>query len=226
MKVLMFGTVYCDTVEKQHLAGQWGKLHGELNQDCDLLLVDSKSPLLVSGVPVLQLGDNIGHLARHGRDGWGRAFCAGLQYAADHDYDYAVHVEGDSLLRLSVMKFCQSMEEHALPALVCGVNGTKFKEFAWVETGVMFLSVPYTVESQFVERYNWLDGDAKRYPHTPEAVVYELMGQDGALNIAPIRTMRDDKKVLTTDNVREYDWISHAAPEVYDAFIASVMVAA
>jgi hypothetical protein len=226
MRILMFGTVYCDTEEKLNLARQWMRLHSALNLKCDLVLVDSDSPVRVRGdlfAQILQLGDNIGHLARRGQDGWGRAFCAGLQYAIDRDYDYVVHVEGDSLLRLPVVPICEDMREYGLLARVCGVNGTKFREFAWVETGVMFLSVPYVRDSKFIERYDWPDGESKRYPRTPEAVVYYMLVQDGVLNVAPIRTMRDDKKVLATDNVMNYDWISHATPEVYDAFVARSM---
>lgn len=226
MKVLIFGTVYCDTEEKRHLAGQWGQLHGALNPGCDLLLVDSASPVPVRGIPLLQLGDNIGHLGRKGRDGWGRAFCAGLQYAIDHGYDFVVHIEGDSLFRQPVAKFCEFMREQEIPAFVCGVNGTKFKEFAWVETGIMFFSVPYIRESNFIERYNWPDGESKKYPNTPEAVIYRMLNADDALNTAPINVMRDDKNILTVENVEEYDWISHAAPNIYSTFVTSAKATA
>jgi hypothetical protein len=37
--------------------------------------------------------------------------------------------------------------------------------------------------------------------------------------LSPIKTMRDDKKILTPENVTKYDWISHTTPEVYDAFM-------
>lgn len=229
MRILMFGTVYCDTEEKLRLARQWMQLHGRLNPGCDLVLVDSASPLRVRGdlhARVMQLGDNIGHLTKCDRDGWGRAFCAGLQYAVDKDYDYAVHVEGDSLLRLPVTPFCEFMREQELRSFVCGVNGTKFREFAWVETGVMLLSVPYVRDSNFIERYDWPDGKSKKYPHTPEAVIYEMLTRDDALSVAPIRVMRDDRHVLTVDNVGEYDWISHTTPEIYSTFVTSGMVPA
>lgn len=227
MKILIFGTVYCDTEEKRELAGQWNTLHKAINPECDLLLVDSCSPLLPPGpVHILQLGDNIGHLARRGQDGWGRAFCAGLQYAMDHDYDYAAHVEGDSLLRLPVARLCEFMSEQDLRAFVCGVNGTRFREFAWVETGVMLLSVPYVRDSRFIERYDWRDGRSKRHPNTPEAVIYEILRQDEALSNAPIKVMRDDLNTLTVDNVGEYDWISHTTPAIYSTFITSSMVPA
>lgn len=224
MRILVFGTVYCDTDERLSLARRWSTLHRRLNPACDLLLVDSNSPMMIDGAPVLQLGDNIGHLSRNGRDGWGRAFCVGLQYAIDNGYDYVIHVEGDSLLRCPVTPFCEYMQQMSLPALACLVSGTRSREFDWVETGVMFFSVKYLNDSRFVDRYDWPDGASKKYPRTPEAVIHEMLDQDGALNIAPIEVTRDDKHVLTRENVRKYDWITHTSPDVYDAFIASSMV--
>jgi hypothetical protein len=226
VKVLIFGTVYCDTEEKRSLAGQWGALHRALNPGCDLLLVDSKSPLAIHGVPTLQLGDNIGHLARAGQDGWGRAFCAGLRYAIVNEYDYVVHVEGDSLFRLSAHTFCGFMRDQDLPTFVCGINGTRYEEFAWVETGIMFFETHYLRSHHFIERYNWTDGKAKRYPNTPEAVIWKMLSEDNALNMVPIRVMRDDKGILTPDNLGEYDWISHTTPDIYNRFVISAMVAA
>lgn len=224
--ILIFGTVYCDIEAKRTLAKQWGTLHKAMNPYCDLLLVDSNSPLAIPDVPLLQLGNNIGHLGRKGKDGWGRAFCAGLQYAIDHGYDYAVHIEGDSLFKRPVVDFCEFIKENDLDAFVCGVNGTRYKEFAWVETGIMFFSTDYILNSRFVERYNWQDGKSKQYPHTPEAVIYELLDADNALNMVPITVMRDDKNVLTKDNVRKFDWITHAKPEIYETFVTSTMVPA
>jgi hypothetical protein len=86
-------------------------------------------------------------------------------------------------LRLPVTPLCVQMQELNLKALACSVNGTKFKEFAWVETGVMFFSVPYLRDSNFVERYNWQDGVSKAYPNTPEAVICKMLADDYALNL-------------------------------------------
>lgn len=231
MRVLIFGTVYCDTKEKQELATHWWRLHNEVNPGCDLMMVDSASPLSVTdGVPfnttTMQLGDNIGHLARKGQDGWGRAFCAGLHYAVTHGYDYVAHIEGDSLFRKPVVKFCEFMEEQTLGAFVCGVNGTRYQEFSWVETGIMFFSVPYIKDSQFVSRYNWPDGKSKQYPNTPEAVIWNMLREDRQLNTVPIRVMRDDKNQLTLDNIRKFDWISHTSPNLFRKFATSLMVPA
>lgn len=227
MRVLIFGTVYADTKEKQDLAAQWASLHRAVNPACDLMLVDSASPYSVGHlVPTLQLGNNIGHLGRSGADGWGRAFCEGLKYASENYYDYVVHVEGDSLLRVPVVKFCEFMSDNDLQTFVCAVNGTKFKEFGWVETGMMFMSVLYVQQSNFIERYNWQDGASKKYPHTPEAVVYEILEKDEVLAVAPLRLMRDDRHVLTKENLGEYDWITHTTPEIFSTFVSSSMVTA
>ncbi len=228
MRVLIFGTVYCDTEEKRGLAMQWCELHRSLNPTCDLMLVDSASPCSIEDyeVHVLQLGDNIGHLGRSGADGWGRAFCEGLKYAVENYYDFVVHIEGDSLLRQPVLPFCKCMKDNELESFVCGVNGTKFKEFRWVETGMMFMSVPYVQESNFIERYNWQDGASKKYPHTPEAVVYEMLEQDDALSVVPLNVMRDDQHLMTKDNIGEYDWITHTTTEIFSTFVTSSTVPA
>src|SRR5207249_3885983 len=117
-------TTYVDCVDRSNLTGHWLKLHQQLNPDCDVLLVDSQSPLSIAE----QFGpfethvmgrkakkalhcfpDNIGHLSRRGRDGWGRAFCYGLEAAVAAQYDYVVHIEGDSLLRLPVRPLIEDM---------------------------------------------------------------------------------------------------------------------
>lgn len=218
MRVLIFGTCYADTPEKLALLRQWDEVNGLLNKHCHILLVDSNS---LGGehsfnATVLQFWDNIGHLARGGQDGWGRAFCAGLQYAIEHDYDYVVHIEGDSLCKLDVMHVCQQMHKHRETALSVPVIGTLRKEKDWVETGLMFFDVEFIKQRGLIEAYNWRDGAAKNYPNTPEFVISELLGSD--LRLISWKTIRDDRNQLTVDNVKEYDWITHTTPEVYDAF--------
>lgn len=219
MRVLIFGTVYADTIEKQVLARQWTDLNNELNPKCEYMLVDSASPLLVfqSGRNfVLHLGDNIGHLARGGQDGWGRAFCTGLQWAIDGGYDYAVHVEGDSLCSLDVGSICSRMQLSGACAMGVPVRGTRSIENNWIETGLLFLDVDYARDSDIVGKYDWKNGTAKRYPTTPEYHVHNILGEH--LQIADWRTMRDDCNVLTGSSVGDYNWITHARPEISDKF--------
>lgn len=223
--MLIFGTVFADSETKMELAHQWGMLHGRLNPECDLVLVDSASPWLIedSYAPILQLGDNIGHLAKGGKDGWGRAFCTGLRYAIDHDYDYAVHIEGDSLCALDVMRACGTMHRHGLGAISTPVRGTKRYEKNWMETGLIFLDVDYAGENHVIEHYNWRDDSYKQYPQTPEFWLYRVLGSNLHMQLN-WRTLRDDKKILSVDNVADFDWITHTSPEVFNAFADNVFV--
>src|SRR5580765_1730311 len=174
--ILIFGTVYADDRNKSQLAQQWVSLHRMMNPGCDLMLVDSNSPMpLPVNVMIYDLGNNIGHLSREGKDGWGRAFCAGLQYAMDTEYDYVVHIEGDSLCRRSVIPVCQEMFWDDTFVCTVPVRGTRRPERNWVETGLMFFDVRKLNSRNFIELYDWNNGRAKCYPHTPEARIYDLL---------------------------------------------------
>lgn len=220
MRILIFGTCYVDTEAKARLVQQWVEVNRLVNPDCDLLLVDSASPKLPGylDTAVYQLNDNVGHLARNGQDGWGRAFCAGLQFAIDRGYDYVVHIEGDSLCRLPVSTICMNMAFRDVAVQSVPVRGTKRVERCWAETGLMFFAVNKLHD--FIEQYDWRDGKRKRYPYTPEAVIYDILGL--SLQMMAWKTTRDDVGVLTVSNVKDYDWITHTTPEIYDAFVKFV----
>jgi hypothetical protein len=92
LRVLIFGTCYAPTDDKVSELRRWIAVNARLNPvGCDLLLVDSNSleedhdRALNPLVGIVRFPDNIGHLARGGRDGWGRAFCFGLQYALERE---------------------------------------------------------------------------------------------------------------------------------------------
>lgn len=173
------------------------------------------SRLQSSRIKIKWFPDNIGHLSRGGRDGWGRAFCYGLEAAIDGGYDYVVHIEGDSLFRLPIEPIIKKMVGEVLSI---SVKGTKLKEHNWVETGLMFFDVKYLIDTNFIERYNWQDGSYKKYPNTPEAIIRQLVGS--SLRIAPWNGMRDDCDKLTVQNLKgkNLDWITHCKPEVFDLF--------
>jgi hypothetical protein len=219
MRILIFGTVYANTPEKAALAFKWGWLANRLNPDCDLMLVDSASPFPIEqpDVLVLQLGDNIGHLARGGRDGWGRAFCAGLQYAIDRGYDYVAHIEGDSLLRLPVAPICADMQARGLSIVSVPVLGTRVLEQHWAETGLMFCAVSWLRDAQFIAQYDWPNGAAKAYPRTPEWHVNRIAGAH--LAMMPWRASRGDRGQISVDNVCDFDWITHVPAAVSEVFV-------
>lgn len=227
-RTLIFATTYVDTPERFRLTEHWAKLHGTLNPDCDLLIVDSASPIPGLYEAVRQqdprvifhnLGDNIGHLSRGGRDGWGRAFCHGLQRAIDSGYDYAVHIEGDSLFRLPLAPIVAEMRRDKLDVLSVPVKGTRRDEIGWVETGLMVFRTGYVAASDFIRRYDW---PTRQKSPTPERIIFNLLGRD--LTLMPWRALRADKNQITVDNVRDLDWVTHchSAPGVYDAFMDSI----
>lgn len=186
----------------------------EKNKSCDALIVDSNSPMMPhvpASVGYYTFPDNVGHLSRGGRDGWGRAFCHGLERAVDDGYDYVAHVECDSLCTLDIAQEVEHMEINGACVETIRVSSMP----SWPETGLMFFDVEWLRRTKFVERYDWQR--RTKYPE-PERVVKELCGVD--LQLMPWRGMRDDFHELTVDNVddRNLDWLTHAPLSVMERF--------
>ena len=226
-KVLIFGTCYADTKERLALTNLWGEHHKRLNPDCDLLLVDSHSPMIWGDgnpdtikqyrglAPMWSFPDNIGHLSRNGpkgpssggRDGWGRAFSKGLEVAIEKGYDYVVHVEGDSLLKHPVRPIIQKMIREGYSVLAVPVQGTKRTEESWVETGLMFFSVPFLKRSEFVKNYSW---EKRQAAPTPERVIHAMLSPLGAaFKMESWGAYRGDKNQINADNICQMDWVTH-----------------
>jgi SAM-dependent methyltransferase/ADP-heptose:LPS heptosyltransferase len=228
LRTLIFGTVFVDSEDKAKLVGQWQRLHKHLNPGCDLLLVDSASPYpwkAQSGVRVHDFGDNIGHLARGGRDGWGRALTYGLQAAIDGGYDYVVHIEGDSLLKRPVSLVIDQMREYLSGVGVVAVNGTKRKETGWAETGLMAFDVDWLDIHGLVKRYDWPNRKSKP---EPELVLSGLIGEiqpNSGIALIRFRAERGDKGQITAENAASFDWITHCPPAAFDAFVKAAIPA-
>jgi SAM-dependent methyltransferase len=242
-RVLIFLTCYVDSPHRARLLDRNIALTRALNPDCDVLVVDSHSPLYQGAgylidpkhgefVPhphapglraprmVYSFPDNIGHLSRKGRDGWGRAFCYGLEAAVSGRYDYVVHIEGDSLFRKPVMPIVRQMAADQTNVLSVPVRGTKREERGWVETGLMFFAVPFVRDSEFTRKYDWPNRQVRP---TPEVIVHNLCDAD--LKWADWKALRGDKNQITPGNVVDLDWVTHCwdRDEVYDSFIESVL---
>jgi len=220
VRVLVFGTMYVDTMDKLQLLQHWIRINRVLNPTADLMLVDSASPMQlppVDGLLVLNTGNNIGHLARGGQDGWGRAFTSGLSHALALEYDYVVHIEGDSLFRWSVEPILRHMQKKGIGCLSTTVQGTKRIERGWAETGLMFFDVNEV--ASVVRKYDWQNGGPKRYPHCPEWHLYEIAQP----HLAPWRAERGDQGQIRVEDVHMYDWITHVPPAVSNAFASSVV---
>lgn len=215
VKTLIFGTMYSDTDERKRLTELWETFHDHVNPGCTLTLIDSNSPkppMMQRNAQYVSFPENIGHLSRNGsggpqtrgQDGWGRAFCRGLQMAIDSGYDYVAHIEGDSLLRIPVADIVKEMRRDNIDVVSVPVNGTRRNEIDWVETGLMVFRVGYLVESDFIKRYDW--PGAQRRP-TPEAVIFKLLGPH--LKLMPWRALRGDKNQITDQNIMDLDWVTH-----------------
>jgi SAM-dependent methyltransferase len=238
LRTLIVVTCYVDSAHRARLFDHCLTLTRKRNADCDLLVVDSHSPLCpgvakliadkhgaflpYSGTPARQMvysfPDNVGHLSRKGRDGWGRAFCYGLDAAVQAGYDYVVHIEGDSLFRLPVLPIVRQMRRQKIAVQSIPVLGTKYEMRGWVETGLMFFSTEFLVESKLTQRYDWPN---RRESPSPEAVVRGLCGDK--LQMASWKAWRGDKNQITADNIAELnlDWVTHCWDNdpVYDRFL-------
>jgi SAM-dependent methyltransferase len=229
---LIFATTYVDNRDRQHLTEMWLELTHRLNPDADLLIVDSASPMPVVGeefkrdAPPFELfdfGNNIGHLSRKGRDGWGRAFCKGLDLAVERGYQWVAHVEGDSLLRVPVGPIFRELGNFGCATTPVQGTGVPGREIAqWVETGLMFFSTKYLRESKFTERYNW---PARTERPTPEKIIFHQLRGD--VKMLPLKALRSDKQQITRDGVvgMDLDWITHCHDDVwcYDRFFEAAM---
>ena len=220
---LIYATTYVDSEARQALTEQWLELTRALNPDCPLLLVDSASPLpLVSDVwkkqhpdiayRVHDFGNNIGHLSRNGRDGWGRAFTKGLEIAIAEGFTYVAHIEGDSLLRLPVDGLIDQMCQAQRECCTTVVAGMKKDMPGWVETGLIIFKTAYVKDSGFIQKYSW---PIRRVSPTPERVISDIVKND--VFMLPIRAIRGDKQQINYDNVLSLnlDWITHCHNDVW-----------
>lgn len=237
-KTLIFATTYVDCAERAQLTDQWLKAVTMLNPNCDIMVVDSQSPYqpMMSGLPEFDnyeprmstgrmfftFPDNIGHLSRKGRDGWGRAFSYGLEAAKAGGYEYVVHIEGDSLFRLPVMPIINGMKRDGIKAATVPVNSGGSVLNGWAETGLMFFSVDFLRTSNFVAAYDWR---RRGLSPTPEVVIRRLLG--GNLKFLPLNGQRGDKNNITHENIRglRLDWVTHCHNDVwaYDEFMDIIL---
>jgi Methyltransferase domain len=228
-RILIFGTSYVDNQDRANLANYWIELNQKLNPDCDLLVVDTPCATFKMEWPaapnlsIFSFSDNIGHLSRKGRDGWGRAFTKGLQLAVEQGYDYVVHVEADSLLRLPVRPVVQQMAEEGTAAVSTPVkhHGRDLPE--WAETGLMFFSVKYVRDSKLISKYDW---ERRTVSPTPEIVVRRLLAS--SLKMMPWKALRANKHHdINSRNLSTWDldWITHTHSDVacYRMFFEAAM---
>lgn len=231
MRTLILGTCYIAAGNegaqnyKSSVVKLWLDLAAKLNPGMDILLVDACSPVdleqllgeVEADVTVHRFGENVGHLNTTGRDGWGRAFCFGVEYAIKHGYDYLAYIDADIIFTKPIRPILTNMYLHNMvAAMPPAIN------YAFWENGMMFLSVPYLKMTDFVALYDW-ENRTHDMP-IPELACENLFG--GSLFLLPIRAYRDTAGALSVNNIEHafpygMDALTHVRDfRVYQKFVA------
>lgn len=213
VNTLVFGTCYVATEEKMDMFRAWLQCMRRQN-GVDLLVVDSASPfareirLELKDDEYVSFNDNIGHLAVHGRDGWGRAFCKGIEIAIEDGYKYAVHIETDLIFRPSV----NIMLMQSKP-----VVSVKANPYGHLETAIMSMDTAFMADIDFITRYDWASKTKDDYP---EHIVEQIIGPDNIYYMDSIKGCRDDAKKIT--DASNLDYITHCYPAARESFMGSL----
>ncbi len=184
MKILYFCTCWLPDLDRVFILQSWLRVARQQNVDIRLIDTTSQFNPVLSGIDVkyeevIGVGGNIGHGSRIGdQDGWGRAFCKGIELAITGGYDYAVHVESDMSCRVDCRDVIALMEKEGKPfaAPYCS-------QVQNIETGLMYMSVKRLKELDFVNRYNWPKirpemSIAERIALQPEKVIGGIFGDE------------------------------------------------
>ena len=216
---LIFGTCYIGTVIMKCHVELWCKLMRKLNPETDILLIDSCSIYspqefaASNGINFIDFGNNVGHLSLQGRDGWGRAFCKGIQYAIDNNYKYVVYTDADIFLSFPVKSVIDKMERTNVK--IC----TPFDiTYLFIENGVVFADVNYMNESRFISKYDWENANQP----IPEHRCASLWQDE--LFILPILGFRNDSSHITHQNVEnpQIQYLTHCKDfSLYQHFLES-----
>lgn len=217
-KTLIVGTTYCNAPEKAELLRMWAALNEKLSPECDVIVIDSCSPMDVLKVlPAFAAGyahrgyykieKDVGSLQKGGQDGPGQAFCKGVEFAISGGYEYFAHIETDCLFAKPVGPIISSMEK-------AGVKCAAPMDFthSFLETQVLFMSVPWLRDKNYIEAYDWTNPSKRANPYH-EVWLEKFAGDD--LFCLPLRGCRNDLDKITVNNChlafgRGWDYISHA----------------
>jgi hypothetical protein len=210
MKTLIVGTSYVEDEARFELFKLWYRLVKHLNPTTDLMVVDTPGlfdprPWLPTEQEIFRFDDNIGALSRGQRDGSGRGFCKGMEFAIERGYDYLVINEADFLFARPVDIYINRM--HKAGVKVACTIATPYHFCEW---GISFFDVKYLAETKFIERYGW--EKTPFYP-LPEWRVENMTAED--LFLFPLRGIRNDQDQINVGNLANSfpyqppDWITH-----------------
>lgn len=221
--ILIVGTTYLNSPSKVELLRIWSGLVDRNSPGCDVVVIDSASPIrAIDRLPafdevmiedgdiprlegcntVFRFTEDIGHpiVSRNPS----RDFMKGLEIAIENGYDYVVHWETDCLFSRGVSEIVEKMARSGVEVAAPFEANQQF-----IETQLIFFSVPYLKKSGFVNKY--------KRAYKPKEIFSELCVEllcDKEIFILPLRGMRNNFNLLTPDNMglvfrHGIDWLSH-----------------
>lgn len=256
--MFIFGTIYVDSPMKAEFMQMWIELNQKLNPEFDLLVIDSKSdrvwfnlipgikdipihvvpdgdpmPPLERGLNWIDFPDNMGHHNQNGVDGWGRAFCRGIEYAIQHDYEYVINIECDMFFGKPAMPVLNQMDKHQLNFVSTGLKYSPFPDY-FMENTIMFMRTSFMRDVDFIKKYDWRKDWTKagRAWDIPERRMETILGEE--IFYKPwdgVRGHGGHAALKNTSDVQYLDYIMHAEHtklhpqpmELYYAFMRKYM---
>jgi len=245
-QTLIFGTMYMSNQYHVELVRLWLNMVKSKYPDAFWILIDSRSnidlfnQLQISRVAaerrIDQLNichtfhDNIGHLSGmhpRNKDGWGRAFCYGVEFGIRNGFENIVHIESDVLTRIDINKVISNLDRTgkgvACPKVnLPGVQG-------WIiETGLMIMKTSFVKRIDLIGKYDWKNSqvpDAEKGIDNPEQRLTKIIGdrcwgldvpggRDEGLLLGDCGT--DIRKAY--DRIKTYGYLTHAAIEHMQIF--------
>jgi hypothetical protein len=217
VRTLICGTSYVQGAAAAQVFEMWCALTRRMNPDTPILVIDTASPMTLVGGPnmdIVRFPDNPGHLFHGGRDGWGRAFSAGVQNAIDMECDWMALLDCDLLLARPVAgiidKMIRSGVRAAAPMAI---------PYQFTETACSFWNVEYLKEIDLIGRYDWENPQANGL--LPEQRIDQICA--GEMFALPLRGFRNDMRVTAEQLPRMFptgiDWIHHAEIPVLRRFM-------
>lgn len=201
---LILGTMYLADQQALWLARHWARITRRLNPDAYIAIVESQSELSGRDFPVdtHMVIENIGHMSKNGRDGWGRALTEGIRLALFETMTWLAVIECDLLFARPVASVFDKMAffRPSIPAVMPVARPHEF-----IETGLMFLYVPYLKEIDFIGQYDW-----EHTNEVPERKIERILEPFSL----PLRGLRNDHHLLTAANMAQtfpvgIDYLTH-----------------
>jgi len=208
MSVLLYSGCSVRTELRRDMTRLWSRVMRQVNPNIDMLLFDSASEYppetyIEPGILISHFGDNPGHLSHGGFDGAGRTFFAGIEYAANAGYDYAVTCETDLLFVRPINEVVERMDSANVKVACLQMN-----EYRFFEWGFVAINVAWARDIEWEQKYDWRNPKPSAIPELRNEWI---CGND--LFILPYRGIRNSGPFTDAANLPRLfpygppDWI-------------------